>query len=190
MKTTTKFTVLHRTLHWVMALAMMILFATGFLRMTWMSKSTVVSVLSETAETKSLLKDQMVGIAKSIQAPMWEWHKLFAHIMIISIVVRIVYMLMKGIRFPRPFGAGISATERLQGMVYVYFYAFVLVQGATGIIMEKGLFQSFQDTAESIHKLGLYLFPIFIVLHLAGIVLAEHTTKKGIVSNMIGGDNS
>ena len=120
MKTTAKFTVLHRTLHWVMALAMMILFATGFLRMTWMSKSTVVSVLSETAETKSLLKDQMVGIAKSIQAPMWEWHELFAHIMIITIVVRIVYMLTKGIRFPKPFGSGISVKERLQGMVCLF----------------------------------------------------------------------
>ena len=33
-----KFTAFHRLLHWIMAIAMPVLFITGFLRMYWMSK--------------------------------------------------------------------------------------------------------------------------------------------------------
>ncbi|MFA5573939.1 MAG: cytochrome b/b6 domain-containing protein [Brumimicrobium sp.] len=41
---------------------------------------------------------------------------------------------------------------------------------------------------ETVHKWGIYWFPIFIVLHLLGALLAEFSTKKGITSKMIGGD--
>jgi Ni,Fe-hydrogenase I cytochrome b subunit len=62
------------------------------------------------------------------------------------------------------------------------------VQAFTGVCMEKDLLSNFHEQLESTHKLAIYGFPIFVVLHLLGIVIAEHSSKKGISSKMIGGD--
>lgn len=182
-----KFTGFHRLLHWIMALAMPILFITGFLRMYWMNKHHIVSVI-ESKVGAAIPKEQMTDIAKAIREPMWQWHELFAHVMIFSFIARIIYMIVKGIRFPNPFKKNTALKERLQGFTYVYFYVFVFISASTGICINKGFFPEWGDSIEMVHKWGVYWFPIFIVLHLVGIVIAEHSNKKGIVSKMIGGE--
>ena len=183
-----KFSVFHRILHWTMALAMPVLFITGFLRMFWMNKNGMVSVIESKTAASPLSKDVMTDIAKTIREPMWEWHEIFSKVMIIAFIARIIYMFVKGIRFPNPFNKIHSLKERLQGFIYIYFYVFVFISAFTGICMEKELLTDYGDTIEAVHKWGLYWFPIFIVLHLLGLVIAEHSAKKGIVSKMIGGE--
>lgn len=187
MQETQKFTAVHRILHWLIALAMPVLFITGFLRMFWMNKKGMVSIIESKTAVAPLPEEIMSDIASSIREPMWEWHEIFANVMIIALIARVVYMLFKGIRFPNPFGKHVFR-ERLQGFVYLYFYLFVTISAVTGICIEKGFFESYKDTIEMVHKWGLYWFPIFIILHFSGIVVAEMTTKKGITSKMVGGD--
>lgn len=181
-----KFTAFHRILHWVMALAMPVLFITGFLRMYWMNKNHIIGIIE--SKTSAIPKEQMTDIAVSIREPMWQWHEVFANVMILAFIARIIYMLAKGIRFPNPFKSNQPLKERLQGFTYVYFYLFVFISAFTGICIEKELFSAYLDNIEVVHKWGIYWFPIFIVLHLIGIVAAELTNKKGITSKMIGGD--
>ena len=188
MKSTNKFTAIHRILHWVMALVLPILFITGFLRIFWMNKNHIVSVIESKTAAAQLTKEQMTDIAKTIRSPMWEWHEIFAQVMIIAFVARIAYMIAKGIRFPNPFGKNQPFKERFQGFIYIYFYVFVAISAFTGICIQKNLFEQYGDTFEMVHKWGLYWFPIFIILHLSGVAFAEMTTKKGIASKMIGGD--
>jgi cytochrome b561 len=183
-----KFTTIHRILHWVMALAMPILFITGFLRMYWMNKDHIISIIESKTLATPLAKEQMSAIAKAIREPMWQWHEIVAYVMIFAFIVRIIYMLIKGIRFPNPFNAALTIKERLQGFTYIYFYTFVFISAVTGICIEKGFFTEWQKGIETVHKLGIYWFPIFIGLHIIGIIVAEYSNKKGIVSNMIGGD--
>lgn len=182
----TKFNVFHRILHWLIALAMPVLYITGFLRMYWMNKNHIVGIIE--SRTESLSKEQITDIATTIRAPMWQWHEIFAYVMIFAFVVRIVFMLAKGIRFPNPFKKSQSMKERMQGLTYLYFYFFVFISALTGICIKYNLFSPNQDTIEAVHKWGIYWFPIFIVLHVIGIVGAELTDKKGITSKMIGGD--
>lgn len=186
MTTKKKFTRLHRLLHWIMAIAMPILFITGFLRMYWMNKHHIVSIIER--KTNLIPKETMTEIAISIREPMWEWHLIFAYVMIFAFLARIIYMLVKGIRFSNPFKSHQPFKERLQGFTYIYFYIFVFISAITGICIEKGFFPEWKASIETIHKWGIYWFPIFIVLHLAGIIIAELSTKKGITSKMIGGD--
>lgn len=188
MKSEKKFTAFHRLLHWLMALAMPILFITGFLRMHWMNKNHIVSVIENKTSDVSIPKEVMVSIAKDIREPMWNWHVVFAHVMIFSVIARIIYMVVKGIRFPNPFSRQQPLKEKLQGFTYSYFYVFVIVSAVTGISLRLGLFPEWKEGIESVHKLGIYWFPIFILLHFAGVLLAEYSGKKGIVSKMIGGD--
>ena len=46
MKINQKYTGFHRLLHWLMAIAMPILFLTGFLRMYWMGKQAVADAIA------------------------------------------------------------------------------------------------------------------------------------------------
>lgn len=188
MKTTPKikFTVLHRMLHWLMALAMSVLFITGFLRMYWMNKNHVIGIIE--SKTSAIPEAQLIDIAKSIREPMWQYHEIFAHVMIFSFLARIIYMLVKGIRFPNPFKGNQPLKERLQGFTYVYFYLFVAISAVTGKCIEEGFFPQWKESIETVHKWGIYWFPIFILLHLVGILIAELSNKKGITSKMIGGD--
>lgn len=186
MKTQQTFTATHRLLHWVIAIAMPILFITGFLRMYWMNRGNIVTIIE--SKTSVIPKEQMSDIAVSIREPMWQWHEIFAYVMIFAFIARIIYMLVKGVRFPNPFKENQTFKERLQGFTYVYFYLFVLISAFTGICIQNNFFTSEKDNIESIHKWGLYWFPIFIFLHLAGIIIAEFTNKKGITSKMIAGD--
>ena len=188
MKEKQKFTVIHRVLHWTIALVMPVMFITGFLRMFWMNKNGMVEVIESKTAASPLQKEVMVDIASTIRHPMWEWHEFFANVMIAAFIARILYMIFKGIRFPNPFNSSITLKERLQGFVYIYFYVFVFISAFTGVCIEKGFFDSYHEEIEMVHKWGLYWFPIFIVLHLLGIVIAEYSTKKGITSKMIGGD--
>ncbi|HRO08651.1 MAG TPA: cytochrome b/b6 domain-containing protein [Saprospiraceae bacterium] len=186
MKFQQKFTAFHRLLHWIMAIAMPILFITGFLRMYWMGKQAVADAIA--SHGVEATKEQAKAVYKALREPMWQWHELFAHVMIFSFLARIIYMLVKGIRFPNPFKSTQPLKERLQGFTYVYFYLFVFVSAFTGVCIEKELFSTYHEQIEAVHKWGIYWFPIFILLHLVGIVLAELSSKKGITSKMIGGD--
>lgn len=188
MKTDIKihFTLIHRILHWIMAFAMPVLFITGFLRMYWMNKKHIIGIIE--SKTDLLVKEQSMEIAKSILEPMWQWHEVFAHIMIFSFLARIIYMLVKGIRFPNPFQIKIPLKQRLQGVTYVYFYLIVFILIVTGFCIEKGFFPQWKEGFEIVHKWGIYWFPIFILLHFSGLVIAELSNKKGITSKVIGGD--
>lgn len=186
MEATPKFTILHRALHWIMALALPVLFITGFLRMYWMNKHHIVEVIA--SKTDLLSEEIMVDIAKTIRAPMWEWHVIFAQVIIAAFVIRIGYMIFKGIRFPNPFKRKLVLKERIQGSLYIFFYLFVFLSAFTGVSMRLDLFPELKHSIETVHKLGLYWFPIFVLLHLIGVLIAELTDKKGIVSKMIGGD--
>lgn len=156
--------------------------------MYWMNKKEMVNVIVTKTQAHPIPEDVVSDIASTIRQPMWEWHEIFSNVMIVLFIVRIIYMLIKGIRFPNPFNRLLPLKERIQGMVYIYFYVWVSIAAFTGICIHNHFLDSYHDQIEMVHKWGIYWFPIFIVLHLLGIAIAENTTKKGISSKMIGGE--
>lgn len=186
-----KYTILHRLLHWVFAIVILILFTTGFLRIFWMSKTVISDAVNKNLEIKNLNLDKqsLRTIVHSVQDPMFEWHVYAAYIITFAFVVRIIYMIAKGIKFPNPFSKTNSGKEKFQGFIYLGFYVLIAVQIATGGILKFEIgSESLADLAETVHKLAVYWTPIFILLHLAGIAISENTNRKGITSKMIGGD--
>lgn len=185
-----KFSIQHRLLHFVIAVAMIALFITGFLRMTWMNKGTVSQVIQQelTTENIEVSKDTLGTIGKALLAPMWQWHIIFAYVILAFFTFRLIYMFAKGIKFPNPFNGSISVKERFQGLIYILFYLLVLIDIITGFYIMWGD-GTYKAILEPIHKYSLYWFPIFFNLHLGGIFIAEVTTKPGIVSKMINGNS-
>ena len=56
----------------------------------------------------------------------------------------------------------------------------------TGFLIVNGP-ADYKDSLESVHVQSLYYVILFIVLHMIGIVVAEVSDEKGIVSKMIHG---
>ena len=151
-----------------------------------MGRKPIVAVIEQDAPG-IMTKEQTMAIANDILNPMWQWHEYAAYIIVFFFLMRIAYMLLKGTRFPNPFIGKQSIKERLQGMTYILFYLFVAIAAITGFYLTWGG-GDLKEPMETVHKLAIYWFPIFILVHIAGIVIAELTGKKGITSKMIGGD--
>ena len=186
------YTVLHRLLHWVFAIVILVSFTTGFLRIVWMSKAVISTAMNKNAAIQSLNLDKQSvrTIAHSIQDPMFQWHVYAAYVITFAFIVRVIYMIVKGIKFPNPFSKFSTAKEKLQGFIYLGFYFFVAIQIITGSVLKFEIgSESFADVAETVHKLAVYWLPIFVLLHFAGIAISENTNRKGIASKMIGGDS-
>ena len=152
-----------------------------------MGKRTIIAAIESKTQNIHLEKEQMVGIAKTILEPMWQWHEYTAYLMFAIFVVRIIYMLKKGIRFPNLFERNLPIKERFQSLIYAVFYLFTSISIFTGFYL-KWIDGQWKEPMETVHKLAVYWFPIFVLLHVAGVVIGELTTKKGVVSKMIGGE--
>lgn len=186
------YTVLHRLLHWIFAILMFVLFTTGFLRMYWMSKKTVSAVVSKELEIQNLNldKESLRKIGNTLLEPMFQWHVYAAYVITFAFIGRIIYMTVKGIKFPNPFSKTTANKDKLQGLMYLGFYLLIAVQILTGGILKFEIgTESVTDLAETVHKFAVYWTPVFILLHFAGIAIAENTNRKGITSKMIGGDS-
>lgn len=181
------YTILHRSLHWVIAFSMIVLFTTGFMRMFWIEKDFISSILATELPDIEFTRTQLKAIVGKIREPMWKWHELFAKIMFVAFTARIIYMLRKGIKFPNPFSNKFALKERLQGLTYLLFYLLVFVSIVTGICIEYDLLDQWHDAIESTHKFGSYWFPAFAILHFTGLAISEISDKKQLIAKMIYG---
>ncbi|QIR13902.1 cytochrome b/b6 domain-containing protein [Shewanella aestuarii] len=188
MKINSHFGVIHRLLHWGLALTMMIMLVTILLRLGWMEKNHMAAIILQgLAKLDIVITDtQAISIAKSIRNVMFQWHIYFGYAVGGILSARFVYMAKQGLHYPSAFSAQASIKQKFQAWVYWLFYAGVTLSVLSGLVLKFGP-ESIEHQVETIHVLALWYFIPFISLHLAGIVLAEHGHEKGIVSKMIGG---
>ena len=180
----TSHTLFDRILHWTLAFSILFILLTVFLRLYWMEKNHVAAILMDKLSLIdiSISKEQAVKIAKQIRKPMFDWHLYIGYVASGLFVLRVLYnFLHKEMYDPK------TSKEKFQLWVYRIFYILLGITLSTGLYMEFGP-DYLSDFLEEIHKLTLYYVIPFLVLHFTGIIIAEFTSKKGIVSKMIGGD--
>lgn len=183
-----KYSRVYRIFHWAIAATFLLLLITIFLRLTWMNKHNVAAIIqeyiSETGQT--LTQDQSIVLAKKIRQPMWDWHIYFGYILTGLFSIRFLLPFFGEMKFQNPFSKNISIKEKLQKWTYILFYSCIIVSLGTGLIIVFGP-KDLKKSMEEIHELGIYYLAAFIILHLAGVFLAEFTDQKGIISRIISG---
>lgn len=180
----TSYSLLDRVLHWALALTILFMLLTVFLRLNWMEKNHVAAILVDklSALDIEITKDQAIKIAKQIRKPMFDWHVIIGYVVTGIFVLRMIFHIKNKKSF-NP----ITKREKFQLWVYRIFYVLLAATLTTGLIIEFGP-KSIKKSIEAIHKLTLYYMIAFLILHFSGILLAEIGSKNGIVSKMIGGD--
>ena len=89
-------------------------------------------------------------------------------------------------KFQNPFAKSLSGKEKFQNWTYIIFYLCVITSLVTGLTIEFGP-ESLKEPMEDIHVLGIYYLIGFMAIHIGGVLIAEFTDKKGLISNIISG---
>lgn len=185
---TAKYSKIYRIIHWAIAISFTLLLITIFLRMTWLNKHNVSDIiqkfLSETDQT--LTEDQTISLAKKIRQPMWMWHIYLGYILTGLFSLRFILPFFGEMKFQNPFAKNLSTKEKFQKWTYIVFYCCVIISLFTGLMIEFGP-ENYEKAMENIHVLSIYYLITFIVLHVSGILIAECTNDRGIISRIVSG---
>jgi len=184
----TNYSKVYRIIHWAIALSFLLLLITIFLRLTWMNKNNMAAIiqnsLSDTGQTLS--QDLLITLAKKIREPMWIWHIYIGYVFVGLFSIRFLLPLFGQMKIQNPLVKKHSLKMRFQKWTYIIFYFCVILSLTTGLLIEFGT-KAWKNSMEEIHVLGIYYLIAFITIHLSGVLIAEFTEQKGIISKMISG---
>lgn len=184
-----RFTLASRLIHWAIAFTFLYIALTVFLRMGWLNKGNVGTILQDNLNEEGikLTKDQAGTLAKKVRRPMWETHIIAGYVLIGLYFVRMIITYVQGQAFANPLKAGISAYQTYKSWLYIIFYILLAGSLVTGIIIEFGP-ESIHEVSEEIHKLSLYYMVGFIAIHIVGVIIADGGKERGIISKIISGN--
>jgi len=182
-----------RLWHWLNAIAILGLLGTVLLRKTFLSYKTngqvIVDELAKLDMTITL--DAAKAIARTIRAPMWEWHYILGFALAILLVYRIVlHFKEKSLCFMAEFKAAPDKHEKGVYLMYGAFYGFVIIMSVTGLLLYfgkgAGMDRETLHMIKEFHEIMMWFFVVFVPAHIIGLFVAENRGDKGIVSDMIG----
>lgn len=196
-----------RLWHWLNAVVILSLLLTVLLRKTLLSWRTNSALIEQkiTDAGSVITADLAKEIAIAIRNPLWDWHIYLGYTLAFLLVVRILVAVLieKKIfeisHFKNIFNINrFAPSDKKQAMHYslvkigyVVFYLMTLVMVLTGLLLafegNLNLSESISEFFEETHELSMWFFVVFIGVHLGGVLWAENTTEKGIVSDMING---
>ncbi|HUH29194.1 cytochrome b/b6 domain-containing protein [Gelidibacter sp.] len=184
----TQYSKTYRIVHWAIAISFLLLLITIFLRLTWMNKYNMAAIIQDyLKDTGQILsEEQGIALAKKIRQPMWDWHIYLGYVLVGLFSIRFLLPAFGQMKIQNPLGKNLSTKAKFQKWTYIIFYVCVIVSLVTGLIIELGP-KEFKKPMEAIHVLGIYYLVAFIILHLIGVITAEFTEHRGIISRIVSG---
>lgn len=185
---TVKYSGIYRIFHWAIAITFLLLLITIFLRLTWMNKENMADVIQNylNGTDQSLSRDQLIILSKQIRKPMWDWHIYMGYVLVGLFSLRFTLPFFGTMKLQNPLVKNLSIKQKFQKWAYIVFYVCVVVSLVTGLIIELGP-KDLKKPMEEIHILGIYYLIAFIAIHVGGVLIAEFTTDKGIISRIVRG---
>ncbi|CAM1334790.1 cytochrome b/b6 domain-containing protein [Tenacibaculum aestuariivivum] len=183
-----KYSKVYRIIHWTIAVSFLLLLITIFLRLTWMNKYNVATIIQNYlgGTDQVLSQEQLIDLAKKIRQPMWNWHIYIGYVLVGLFSIRFILPAFGHMKIQNPLDKTLSKKMKFQKWTYIIFYLCVIVSLVTGLIIELGP-KEFKKPMEEIHVLSIYYLIVFIGIHLTGVLIAEFTDQKGIISRIVSG---
>jgi len=153
-----------------------------------MNKHNVAAILQDyiIGTGQTLSEDQLIVLAKKIRQPMWDWHIYIGYVLVGLFSIRFILPAFGHMKIQNPLSKDLTAKMKVQKWTYLIFYICVIVSFTTGLIIELGP-KDLKKSMEDIHVLSIYYLLAFITIHLAGVLLAEFSDQKGIISRIVSG---
>jgi Ni/Fe-hydrogenase 1 B-type cytochrome subunit len=153
----------------------------------------------------SVSNDQARSVAHALSDSVWDVHKYFGYCLAGLLLFRLLleFFQVADQKFIRRLKSAYvqfnaikkNRQEALHDLtvkiIYAVFYVLLVIQVITGLFLafEDAMapFKSIRHSVKDVHGFCMYLIIAFIVVHVAGVFLAERKDSKGIVSDMING---
>lgn len=156
-------------------------------------------------EGVTMSREQVRGLTRIISHRIWDWHIYLGVALSFLLLFRVALEFFQ--RGPQRFGAKLGTARqyfRQQGpdlrdarhsllvkYSYLAFYLMLTVMVGTGLLLiyadDYEALEKLEHTIKEVHNFTMYLVIAFIVAHIGGVVWAETTKNRGIVSDMING---
>jgi cytochrome b561 len=187
-----KYILKFRVWHWLNAFVIFGLLGTVFLRKTFLSwrdnSQIIISQFNEFGI--EVTQEQAKIVAKAIRAGMWDWHIILGYALAFLVLYRI-YLAFKD-NSQRELFSDLEIHKKAVKVLYGIFYIVLFGMSVSGFIIyfyqDIGLSKDFAHNIKEMHESVSNFIWFFVALHIAGVVVAEVTNDKGLVSTMIHGD--
>jgi Ni/Fe-hydrogenase 1 B-type cytochrome subunit len=153
----------------------------------------------------TITAEQARDAAHALSDSVWGVHIYFGYALTALLLFRLIleYFQLTDQKFIRKFKSAyqqyniikknreIARHELAVKATYTFFYAVLTVMVVTGLFLafEDALaaYKSIRNTVKEVHGFCMYIVIAFIIVHIAGVYLAERKDGKGLVSDMING---
>ena len=182
-----------RLWHWIHAVVILGLLGTVFLRKTFLSWRTNSEILTNKLSgiDISVTADQAKMLAKSIRAPMWEWHILLGYALAALVVWRIALFFTQSGKQNYQHLKEENFHKKMVKLGYIAIYIVIAFMTVSGLVIhfyqELGLLKDTAHDIKEIHEFVYNALLIFVPLHILGVFVAENQDEKGILSAMVNG---
>lgn len=182
------YSTIYRILHWLIAISFMLLLITIFLRTTWMEKEHVAGIIGAflNENGQQLPQEQLIILAKQIREPMWQWHIYLGYVLVGLFAIRFALPYWGEMKIQNPLSKELNTKQKFQRWVYLVFYLGVIVSLVTGLLIKFGP-KDWKKPLEEIHELSIYYLLAYFILHISGVLIAEFTNQRGIISRIVSG---
>ena len=196
-----------RIWHWLTFLFISGSIITVVLNSTLLSPRDNVKLVQEQLQRKGLTatEEQAFAVSHEYEEKVWDVHKLLGYGLAFLFLARIVIeftqpndekvrsRIKRAIELKKdPENKAEYAHYLRVRLSYALFFLLLLCMVLTGLGMafgrNLGFTREVRGVLHNLHEIAQYLIYIFIVVHLAGVIIAENRGIKGIVSGMINGN--
>ena len=198
-----------RIWHWLTFLFITGSIITVLINSTLLSPRDNIKLVQEQLLKKgvTVTDDQAFAVSHEYEDKIWNVHKIIGYGLSFLLLARIVieFTLSKEERMrSRLKKALILSKQKVENaaeykhyirvkQTYLLFFIFIFLIAITGLGMafgrDLGFNREIHGVLKNIHAFIQYLMYAFIVIHLAGVIIAENGKIKGIVSGMINGND-
>jgi len=197
-----------RIWHWLTFLIISGSIITVLINSTLTNQRANVPMVQEQLKSKNVVvtEDQAFAVTREYEDKFWGIHKLLGYSLAFLLIARSIIELTQpgeekiktriknalGL-FRKRDGNRMDYRHYL-GVKYGYllFYLLLSCMAITGLCMafgrDLGLPREISRTLREIHSFGQYLMYAFVIIHLSGVLIADITNNKGLVSGMINGN--
>ena len=182
-----------RVWHWVHATVVLGLLGTVFLRKTFLSWRDNSEILSQKLLTMDIAvsSEQAKVLAKSIRAPMWDWHIILGYGLAFLLIWRIALFFTQSGKQNYQNLKKETLHKKAVKLGYIAIYAILAFMTISGLVIhfykELSILKDTAHNIKEVHELAYNAILIFTPMHIVGVFIAENQDEKGILSDMVNG---
>ncbi len=196
-----------RLWHWLFFVAITCSMVTVLFASTLFTTRGSVDMIKEQVQQKGgvVSQDQARAVAHEYSDQLWNLHKIIGYVLSILLLSRIIievahskeeklgHKIKNALRFTNSNNRVVSDAKHYLFVKYGYliFYILILVMSLTGLGLayeDVPLLNKYNYLIGDIHSITQYTLYFYILVHLIGVIRADTTKNKGIVSGMIHGN--